>query len=77
MTQHRTHRTAQPAIVVVAIHQGNPARGIVAGDTRRRPTFERSVVDSKVPLNHALVGCGMCRSNPLQQIIGVEDTKLC
>src|ERR1035438_5143953 len=76
MTQHRADRAAQPAIAVVAIDQGNPACGIIAGDTRCRPTFERPIGNRKVPTNHALLRCGARRSDPLEAIIGVEDTKL-
>src|ERR1035438_2323987 len=76
MTQHCAHRSAHPAIAVMACDQGNPARVIVARDTRRRPAFERPFADRKVALNHGLVGRGLRQGDPLEAIVGVEDTKL-
>src|ERR1019366_4156531 len=75
MTQHGANGAAEPAIPVVAINQGNPARGIEAGDARRRPAFEWAV-DRKVLSNHALVRCDACRGHSFEPIIGVEYTKL-
>ena len=75
MTQHRAHRSAQPAIAVVAVDQGNPACSIEPRDARRRPAFERSL-GGKVPWDHALVGRGTRRGDAGEAVIGVENAKL-